>query len=52
MGLIAVMTNAGVIFFTSRMIVIRPNTVLVSPDAMRVWSWIISGRFFSSFKTL
>lgn len=41
MGLISVLTNAGVIFFTSRVVVI-PNQVNISGDAMRVWAWVIS----------
>ncbi|KAH9257675.1 hypothetical protein BASA81_004133 [Batrachochytrium salamandrivorans] len=41
MGLISVLTNAGVIFFTSRVIVI-PNDYTMSADAMRVWAWVIS----------
>lgn len=41
MGLIAVMTNAGVIFFTSRIVEIK-DTAGVDANALRVWAWVIS----------
>jgi len=41
MGLIAVMTNAGVIFFTSRIVDIH-TTAGVDANSLRVWAWVIS----------
>lgn len=40
-GLIAVMTNAGVIFFTSHNVEFR-SFYNVTPDAMRVWAWVVA----------
>ena len=41
-GFVSILTNAGVIFFTSHLIVIPASVSGISPEAFRVWMWVVS----------
>jgi len=49
MGIIAVMTNAGVVFFTSHSI-IPPDWIPVGAQAFRAWMWVLAVGVILIFK--